>query len=462
MADHPALMAAAAGGRVAPLYVLDDVTPGVWRMGGASRWWLQGSLAALGEALSARGVPLCLRRGASADVVVAFAREIGAAAVHAIRQNEPFWRPVETRLARRLQNLGIRLHVHDGATLFPAGSIAGRDGRRLRVFTPFWRACRAAPPPPEPVSEPTRLQPLPALPPGDRFDNWLLRPSRPDWALGLRETWQPGESSARTRLTRFIDEDLRHYRSERDRPEPGVTSRLSPHLHFGEVSPRQVWHAVRDHMHAVPDETAAGEAFLRELAWREFNIDVLDRFPQLPDQPLQPRFASFPWEEDTAALRAWQRGQTGYPLVDAGMRQLWHTGWMHNRVRMITASFLVKHLLIPWQVGEAWFWDTLVDADLANNAGSWQWVAGCGTDAAPYFRIFNPVLQGDKFDPHGTYVRRWVPELAALPDRWIHKPWQATALERAAASVRLGIDYPEPIVDHTQARARALASFAQL
>jgi len=461
--DQPALAAAAtAGGPVALLYVLDDDAPGRWAMGGASRWWLHHSLAALARNLAAGGTPLCLRRGRSAEVVAAFARDAGAATVHAIRQTEPFWRPVEDALARRLAELGIGLHLHAGATLFPTSSIVGRDGGRLRVFTPFWRACRAAPPPPPPLPAPDRLRPLPSPPPGEALDDWRLLPTTPDWAQGLRESWQPGEAGALARLAAFVDADLRHYRRDRDRPEPAITSHLSPHLHFGEVSPRQVWHAVGTRMEAAPGEDAAGEAFLREVGWREFNIDVLDRHPELPDQPLQRKFAAFPWAAGRQALRAWQRGRTGYPLVDAGMRQLWHTGWMHNRIRMVAASFLVKHLLIPWQDGEAWFWDTLVDADLANNAGGWQWVAGCGTDAAPFFRIFNPVLQGEKFDPRGAYIRRWVPELAGLPDRWIHKPWQATALELAAAGVRLGADYPKPIVDHGVARARALAAFAGL
>jgi deoxyribodipyrimidine photo-lyase len=238
-----------------------------------------------------------------------------------------------------------------------------------------------------------------------------------------------------------------------------MTSGLSPHLHFGEISARQVFHVCASQMDEAAQKVRGGDSFLREVGWREFCAEILMRNPHLPDEPLSERFTAFPWRDDPEALKAWQRGRTGYPLVDAGMRQLWHTGWMHNRVRMITASFLIKHLLLPWQLGEQWFWDTLVDADLANNAGGWQWVAGCGVDAAPYFRIFNPIIQGEKFDPEGAYVRRWVPELANLPARWIHKPWQASPLELEAAGVRLGATYPHPIVDHSEGRARALAAF---
>jgi deoxyribodipyrimidine photo-lyase len=299
-------------------------------------------------------------------------------------------------------------------------------------------------------------------PAGDSADEWNLLPTAPDWAGGLRQAWRPGEGPGRERLEAFVDDDLRAYGRDRDRPEPGATSRLSPYLHFGEVSPRQVWHAVRHRIEADTVSAHGGEAFLRELGWREFCAQVLVDHPHVADEPLQSRFARFPWADDRETLKAWQRGRTGYPIVDAGMCQLWHSGWMHNRVRMVAASFLVKHLLLPWQWGEAWFWDTLVDADIASNAGGWQWVAGCGTDAAPYFRIFNPVLQGEKFDPDGAYVRRWVPELEGLPDRWIHRPWQAPPLELSAAGVRLGATYPAPIVDHALARARALAALETL
>jgi deoxyribodipyrimidine photo-lyase len=378
------------------------------------------------------------------------------------RHYEPFWRTAEAEVARALARDGVQVEGFDATLLFPPGRIVSRQGASFRVFTPFWTACRQAPPPATPQPAPPRLRPAAGVIAGDDLDAWRLLPGAPDWAAGLRATWTPGEAAAATRLYDFLDTDLPAYGRDRDRPEPAATSRLSPHLHFGEISPGQVWHATMHRVAVAPACAAGGAAFLRELGWREFCFHTLIAAPQLPEMPLQERFARFPWAMDDDALRAWQTGRTGYPIVDAGMRQLWQTGWMHNRVRMIAASFLVKDLLLPWQAGEAWFWDTLVDADLANNAGGWQWVAGCGTDAAPYFRIFNPVTQGEKFDPAGAYVRRWLPELARLPNRWVHRPWMAPPLELAAAGVRLGATYSRPLVDHGVARARALAAFAAI
>lgn len=296
----------------------------------------------------------------------------------------------------------------------------------------------------------------------DSLADWRLRPVQPDWAAGFDARWTPGESGAGRCLERFLAGDLARYAGERDRPDHDGTSTLSPYLHFGELSPRQVWHAVRQHaVHAAMPADRA-EPFLRQLGWREFSYHLLHHWPDLPAAAFRPGFAAFPWQDNAALLRRWQQGRTGYPIVDAGMRQLWQTGWMHNRIRMIAASFLVKDLLIPWQRGEAWFWDTLVDADLANNAAGWQWVAGSGADAAPYFRIFNPVLQSRKFDPQGTYIRRWVPELAGLAARHIHEPWSASGAALAEAGIELGRDYPEPLVDHAAARRRALDAYASL
>jgi deoxyribodipyrimidine photo-lyase len=274
-------------------------------------------------------------------------------------------------------------------------------------------------------------------------------PTRPNWAAGFDEDWRPGEAGAQRQLKTFIEDALRRYPTTRNLPGIEGVSRLSPYLHWGEISVRQVWHAID--LHAGGDRS-----YLRELAWRDFAYQLLWQFPDLPEKPFHEEFQAFPWREDAGALKAWQTGKTGYPFVDAGMRQLWATGWMHNRVRMVVASFLVKHLLLPWQAGEDWFWDCLVDADLANNAMNWQWVAGSGADAAPYFRIFNPVLQGEKFDRAGAYVRRWVPEIAKLPDTWIHKPWMAPADMMTKADILLGTTYPRPIVDHDTARRRAL------
>jgi deoxyribodipyrimidine photo-lyase len=312
-------------------------------------------------------------------------------------------------------------------------------------------------PPRRPLAAPDALGPGPALR-SETLADWALEPTRPDWAGGLRKTWTPGENAARRRLAGFL-EAAANYAGERDRPDLPATSRLSPHLRFGEVSAGETFHAAQ----FMADEGRVPvrdiDKFHSELGWRDFSYSLLQHNADLATRNLQPRFDAFPWRDDAAALRAWQRGRTGYPIVDAGMRELWTTGWMHNRVRMIVASFLVKHLLIDWRHGEQWFWDTLVDADPANNPASWQWVAGCGADAAPYFRIFNPVLQGEKFDPKGDYVRRWVPELARLRDHDIHAPWRATPLDLADAGVTLGKDYPQPIVDHAAARARALDAF---
>ena len=451
LADNAALAAALASGRpVLPVYVLDEATPGAWAPGGAGRWWLHHSLAALAASLAGAGAPLVLRRGPVARVLPELVRETKAVAIHAGQPVEPWAREAVAELERAA---GVPLHLHRTATLFDPDAIRTRAGGAYGVFTPFARACRAHAPPAPPLPAPARI-PAPDAPASDTLDAWTLLPRRPDWAGGLRASWTPGEAAAQARLRAFAAGPLAAYAGGRDRPGTDGTSRLSPHLAFGEVSARQLWHAA-----------GAGPGAARwtdELLWREFSAHLLWHHPTLPEAPLRPAFARLPWRHDQAALRAWQRGRTGLPVVDAGMRQLWQTGWMHNRVRMIVASLLVKHLLLPWQDGAAWFWDTLVDADLASNAASWQWVAGCGADAAPFFRIFNPVLQGQKFDPDGAYVRRFVPELAALPDRFLHAPWTAPAAELARAGVRIGRTYPAPIVDLAAGRARALAAFASL
>jgi deoxyribodipyrimidine photo-lyase len=308
---------------------------------------------------------------------------------------------------------------------------------------------------------PDRLRGAPAIA-SDRLEDFGLEPTAPDWAGGFRETWTPGEAGAASRVADFLDHGLAGYATLRDRPDLDHVSRLSPHLRFGEITPAQIWHAAHTAAASGRATSLDVEKFLTEVGWREFAYNLLHHRPDLATANIQSRFDAFPWQRDDALLKAWQRGRTGYPIVDAGMRQLWHTGWMHNRVRMITASFLVKHLLQDWRAGETWFWDTLVDADPASNPASWQWVAGCGADAAPYFRIFNPVLQGEKFDPNGDYVRHWVPELAKLPNDVLHKPWTAPKGVLAMAGVTLGDSYPAPLVDHAKARARALAAFQSI
>jgi deoxyribodipyrimidine photo-lyase len=455
LADNRALAAAASDGRpIVPLFILDDESLS-WRLGGASRWWLHHSLRSLSDRLVARGSGLVLRRGAANSILRQIAAGTGARAVVWNRLPEPEAQRCDRAITAELAGLGIVGTSHGGALLFEPSRIRRRDGEPFRVFTPFWRACVAAPPPEPPLAAPARLHST-ALPRSERLEDWRLLPTAPDWAGGLRMTWEPGEPAALRRLTTFIDSALARYGEARDRPDQPATSRLSPHLHFGEVSVGQIWRAAST---AAPE--LAGP-FLRQIGWREFCHHLIDQIPSMPDEPLDRRFAHFAWSDDEAALRAWRQGQTGYPIVDAGMRELWQTGWMHNRVRMIVASFLTKHLLQRWQTGERWFWDTLVDADLANNAAGWQWVAGCGPDAAPYFRIFNPVLQGEKFDPQGEYVRRFVPELRRLPGGVIHRPWEASALVLADADVKLGETYPHPIVEHAAARRRALAAFERL
>jgi deoxyribodipyrimidine photo-lyase len=461
LADHPALAAAVAhGDPVICLYVFDDKSPGLRPLGGATRWWLAQSLKSLKASLRAIGSDLVLRRGAAATVVPAVARESNAASVFWNDIAQAPQRTVARDVDEALAMLGVESKSFPDDLLVDPARLRNKEGRTMRVFTPFWKRVLASGEPPPPQPAPKSLPPVPGIQ-SLTIDDLGLEPAKPDWAGGLRETWQPGERAAQARLAAFLETDVQTYVGDRDRPDRDGTSRLSPHLRFGEIGPRQVWHAARFAAAARPPTAAGIDKFMSELGWREFSRHILYDLPDLATRNLQPSFDAFPWRQDEAGLRAWQRGRTGYPIVDAGMRQLWHTGTMHNRVRMVVASFLVKHLLIDWREGERWFWDTLVDADPANNPASWQWVAGCGADAAPYFRVFNPVLQGEKFDADGAYVRRWVPELADLPAPFIHRPWSATPLELAGAGITLGDNYPAPIVDHKAARERALAAYAR-
>jgi deoxyribodipyrimidine photo-lyase len=460
LSDHPALNAAARSGRpVLCLYVLDDRSRGVRPLGGAARWWLAQSLRSLQSSLGERGATLVLRRGAAAQVVAEVAREIDAEAVYCNDIAMVPARAVAAELAATLAGHGIAVHQHPGDLLVAPETIRNKEGRGLRVFTPFWKRVLSLGDPPKPLPAAAVLVPAPKVG-SDRLEQWELEPTAPDWAGGLRASWQPGEAAAQSALQHFLARGIEGYAHERDRPDREGTSRLSAHLRFGEISPRQIWHAARFAVAARPALADDVDKFLSELGWREFCRHLLFDHPDLASRNLQPAFDDFPWTSDPAGLRAWQRGLTGYPVVDAGMRELWQTGVMHNRVRMVVASFLVKHLLIDWRLGEQWFWDTLVDADAGSNPANWQWVAGCGADAAPYFRVFNPILQGEKFDPDGAYVRRFVPELARLPAAVIHQPWTATPMELASAGVDLGNNYPEPIIAHRHGRERALAAYA--
>ena len=434
LADNPALARAAATGRpVVPVFILDEDTPGLRPPGGASRWWLHHSLAALTNDLAALGSRLILRRGAAGAVLAALIAETGADGVLWNRCYDKGSTARDTEIKAALRARGIGAESFNGALLAEPWEITTKAGGGYKVYTRFWQACRAAGDPPPPMAAPDSL-PVPQVwPASDGLAAWGLTPRSPDWAAGFSDHWMPGGQGARDRLERFLGGAVTGYAAKRDFPGVAATSGLSAHLAWGDIGPRQVWAAA---VKAAPAGQGR-ETFLKELVWREFAHHVLYHFPDLAERPMDTKFETFPWMPDDTLLAAWRCGRTGYPIVDAGMRELWATGTMHNRVRMVAASFLVKHLLQPWQAGEAWFWDTLVDADPASNPFNWQWVAGCGADAAPFFRVFNPTLQGQKFDKDESYVRRWVPEL--------------------------GTDaYPAPIVDHKRARDRALAAFKSL
>ncbi|HAU29402.1 MAG TPA: deoxyribodipyrimidine photolyase [Rhodospirillaceae bacterium] len=454
LADNPMLAMAAASGPVIPLFILDDESPGPWKTGGASRWWLHHSLKALASSLAALGAPLILRRGPAPQILADLVRETGAKSVFTAHMVEPWARQRLLDCGSALRETSAALHTTPGNLLLAPGTISTASGNPFRVFTPFYRKCAAQLGilPLHPT--PTTLVPPSVMPSSDPLSSWSLVPTTPDWAFGFGPEWKPGEAGAATKLESFISDGMATYPETRDRPDFSGTSRLSPHIAHGEISIRQVWNAAGD--------AAGSETFHRELLWREFCQHLLFHFPHIPESPLNPRFENIPWQMPENFLAAWQQGKTGYPIVDAGMRQLWKTGFMHNRVRMIAASFLVKDGLVSWTLGEKWFWDTLVDADLANNAASWQWVAGCGADAAPFFRIFNPMTQGQRFDPDGLYIRRWIPELSRLPTVYIHAPWQAPADILEASGIVLGETYPNPVIDHAEARKRALALFRGL
>ena len=456
LADNPALTHAAETGRpVLPVYILDQ-GPAAVPMGAASLWWLDKSLRALDAALRDRGSRLILRRGDSEAELRRLIQETGADAVFMNRRFEPDAFARDADIAHGLEAEGVVCKGWNGTLLARPGSVLNGSGQPYRVFTPFLKALLATAVAAPPTDAPAAV-PAPPEPASDDLDAWGLHPTRPDWSGGF--DWSPGEAGAEAALSAFLAHGLKTYSVGRDIPAQAATSRLSPHLHFGEISPWRVVEAARK---AADGRVPAAEAekFVAEIGWREFSAHLLHAFPQMTDAAFRPEYDAMPWRDDPAALEAWQRGRTGYPMVDAGMRELWTTGYMHNRVRMIVASFLVKHLLIDWREGERWFRDTLVDADLASNVQNWQWVAGSGADASPYFRIFNPIIQGRKFDADGRYVRRRVPELRAVPDRWVHAPWTAPPEVLRDARVRLDADYPRPIVDHEFARKRALDALA--
>lgn len=444
LTDNPSLHAALLSAEpVLLLYILDE------RAGSASRWWLHHSLSALAREITRLGGHLVLRRGHPVEIIPELVKHHRITDVHAARAYEPFWRATDRLLDAALKPLNCALHRHLSTSLFAPERITTKAGNLFGVYTPFAKACFEAGVPAGHLPAPHGLN-SPAVT-GDELAAWDLLPRKPDWAGGLRAMWTPGEAGAVTLLDKFLAGPLHEYDKTRDFPALPGTSRLAPHVHFGEISPRFVWHRAK----AAGDGKGV-EVFLKELLWREFSLNQLWQHPTLRTHPIREEFNAFAWRHDHGHLAAWQRGVTGIPIVDAGMRELWQTGWMHNRVRMICASYLTKHLLIPWQEGEKWFWDTLCEADEAANGASWQWVAGCGADAAPYFRVFNPVLQGRKFDPKGAYVRRFVPELAEIPDDYIHAPWEAPDLLRARLA------YPSPLILPAEGRQAALNAYAKM
>ncbi len=457
--DNPALCAAAENGTpVAPVYIHAAEADGL--PGAASSWWLHHSLLSLRKAFREKGATLMVRQGPPQVVLCDLAKQLQGTAVFWSRAYEPAGRRQDDAVEEALQREGIGTRIFAGANLLLLpGDLTNNSGHPFKVFTPFWKqASKRRPFSPTPTPD-AFASPRLAVDAG-AIEGLNLLP-RHDWTHGLAETWTPGELGAHERLRLFLDAGIQNYADQRDFPAEEGVSRLSPHLHFGEISPRVIFDALDKR--CLETKNAALEhqvaAFKRQLYWREFAVYLLFHYPTLMTQPMRPEFNHFPWRQDSGQLRAWQQGKTGYPLVDAGMRQLWATGWMHNRVRMLVGSFLVKHLLLPWQTGAAWFRDTLVDADAANNTLGWQWVAGCGPDAAPYFRIFNPTLQSERFDPTGAYIRRWVPELAALETRYLHAPWEAPEKALAKAGIVTEKTYPRPLVDHRFARQRALDAF---
>lgn len=455
--DNGALTAAAEAGQpIVCLFVLDDTGASGRPLGGARRWWLHHSLAALQRGLDDLGVPLVLRRGDPRAVLDDIIEQTGSGSVLWNRRYDPEAIALDSEIKASLGERGLTVASFAGALMHEPTKLKTGSGGFYKVYSPFWRAFVAEGEPKEPVAAPKSLTACDKELDSDDLGDWALLPTKPDWSGGLAEAWTPGEIGAQQQLKAFCDEALADYARQRDLPAIDGTSRLSPHLAFGEITPADIWHTAA-HTDSVPEKQL--EKFHKELVWREFSYHLLVNFPNLGGENFNGDFDAFPWDGTDAQLRAWQRGLTGYPIVDAGMRQLWQTGWMHNRVRMVVASFLIKHLMTDWRKGEDWFWDTLVDADPASNTASWQWVAGSGADAAPYFRVFNPILQGEKFDPDGDYVRTYVPELAGLPNKYVHKPWEAPEKVLEKSNVSLGSTYPAPIVDHQQARNRALDAY---
>jgi deoxyribodipyrimidine photo-lyase len=460
IADNPALSAAVETGRpVLSFFIMeegDDVRP----HGAASKFWLHGSLENLQRNLGRIGGSLVLFRGPSSILVKKIAHLSGAQHVFWNRRYDPRERELDGRIKHNLEAAGIHAESFNGRLVCEPWQVKNGSGAPFKVFTPFWKAVLAKGEIEPALAAPLNIidAPRPDGLPVVSLQDLALEPTQPDWSGTMRKVWQRGEDGAHVVLSQFLKGAVRGYAEDRNLPGTVTTSKLSPYLRFGDISVRQIWSALKLVQQAGDAPVKDADKFLSEVGWRDFAYNLLFHFGPLADRNMNTAFDNFPWVADEAGLKAWQKGRTGYPIVDAGMREVWQTGWMHNRVRMITASFLIKHLLIDWRKGEQWFWDTLLDADPANNPASWQWVAGSGADAAPYYRIFNPIIQGEKFDKDGAYVRRYVPELSNMPDAYIHKPWEAPSDVLSKAGVVLGKTYPRPIIEHDFARKRALAA----
>lgn len=464
LADNPALAAAfAEGGPVIPVYIRETGTQSGRASGGASKWWLDKSLKSLAADIKSRGGSLVLRSGDTASCLDALIEETGAKTVFWNRRYDAEGRHIDMEIKSGLKEKGLTAKSFNGSLLTEPWQIKTNSDGHYKVFTPYWKRVRAEYTPPDKTHPPQAFAAKELA--SEPIGNWKLHPEAPDWSTGFDKIWSPGEAGAKQRLETFLSQGLHGYGEDRNRPDIETgTSGLSPHLAHGEISPVTIWRTVRKAMDGGQKDLSEDSAwtFLSEIVWREFSHVLLYHYPDLATANYNRDFEHMPWRDAPEDYRRWCRGETGYPIVDAGMRQLWQTGWMHNRVRMIVASFLTKHLLLPWQLGEAWFWDTLVDADPAANAASWQWTAGSGADAAPYFRVFNPITQGQKFDASGEYVRKWCPELHELPLKVLHEPWSATPISLAAAGVKLGETYPNPMIDHKIGRQRALDAYDEL
>ncbi len=458
LADNPALLAACKHPSLLPIFIWSPDEEGDWAPGAASRWWLHRALVDLDQRLRTMGSFLYVAEGRSQDVLLRLVAEYGADAVYWNRRYEPAIIARDSLIKKSLITAGTNVETCNGSCLFEPWEVLKKDGSPYQVYTAFWNAIKKKENVRAPLASPSLPRPPDAGCSSTSIDALALNPKLP-WDGGLVAKWRPGEDAGLEVLEHFVADGLALYKENRDVPSEPGTSLISPYLHFGHLSPVQAWHKILAKFGSFHGLDAHGEQYLKELVWRDFAINLIFYYPHTTTKPLREQFANFPWVKSKRQLSAWQGGLTGYPIVDAGMRELWHTGWMHNRVRMIVASFLVKDLRISWLEGARWFWDTLVDADLASNTMGWQWAGGCGADAAPYFRVFNPTLQGQRFDPEGHYVRKWLPELAHLPNDWLHKPWEAQPGILGAAGVVLGKTYPKPIVDHGLAKMEALMAY---